>query len=124
MSNDPPRNNRFHYLYRDASNYKSWGSVVFAGDITDELSTRLFRSVEKVEWHGPVQFPENRHWEFALVFDVGGRTEKCKSHRPISILVARAHEQHDVRAPLLVIDVTLTGRVAFPRSRLRFPVEN
>ncbi|MDQ6799713.1 MAG: hypothetical protein M3041_02645 [Acidobacteriota bacterium] len=46
MPNPSTRNTRFHYLYRDASNYKSWGSIVFAEEITDELNTRLSCALE------------------------------------------------------------------------------
>lgn len=39
-------NTRFEYQYRDGSNYKSWGEVIFAGRPTDELSRRLMRSLD------------------------------------------------------------------------------
>ena len=37
MAGDNEQNTRFEYLYRDASNYKSWADLVFSGAITDEL---------------------------------------------------------------------------------------
>ncbi len=40
----------FDYLYRDASNYKQWGSVIFAGAITDELRERFARALEGGEF--------------------------------------------------------------------------
>ena len=43
-------NARFEYLYRDASNYKAWGSVVFAGEMTDDLACRLLRALESTEF--------------------------------------------------------------------------
>ena len=43
-------NTRFHYMYRDASNYKYWGEVVFAGAIDDALSGRLSRAFESTEF--------------------------------------------------------------------------
>ncbi len=43
-------NARFHYMYRDASNYKYWGEAVFAGDIDDELSARFSRVFESTEF--------------------------------------------------------------------------
>ena len=43
-------NTVFHYLYRDGSNYKQWGSVVFAGAITDVLTQRFARSLESGEF--------------------------------------------------------------------------
>jgi len=43
-------NARFEYLYRDASNYKAWGSVVFAGEPTDDLVRRLLRALETSEF--------------------------------------------------------------------------
>ena len=44
------RNARFDYLYRDASNYKAWGSVVFGGVITEDLRRRLLRALETSEF--------------------------------------------------------------------------
>jgi hypothetical protein len=41
---------RFEYLYRDASNYKAWGSVVFAGRATTGLTPRLLRALESSEF--------------------------------------------------------------------------
>ena len=46
----PPENTRFNYLYRDASNYKSWGSVVFRSGIDDILSARLSAALESTEF--------------------------------------------------------------------------
>lgn len=43
-------NTVFNYLYRDGSNYKRWGSVVFAGTITDVLTQRFARSLESGEF--------------------------------------------------------------------------
>jgi hypothetical protein len=43
-------NARFEYLYRDASNYKAWGSVVFAGKTTDDLTRGLLRALESSEF--------------------------------------------------------------------------
>lgn len=46
----PTENTRFNYLYRDASNYKSCGSVVFRGGIDDTLSGRLAAALESTEF--------------------------------------------------------------------------
>jgi hypothetical protein len=46
----PTENTRFNYLYRDASNYKSWGSVVFRSGIDDTLSARLSAALESTEF--------------------------------------------------------------------------
>jgi len=35
------QNTAFHYLYRDAGNYKSYGRAVFAGKFNDKLKSRL-----------------------------------------------------------------------------------
>jgi len=43
-------NTVFNYLYRDGSNYKQWGSVVFAGTITDALTERFTRSLDSGEF--------------------------------------------------------------------------
>ena len=46
----PTDNTRFNYLYRDSSNYKSWGSVVFRGAIDDSLSASLSEALESTEF--------------------------------------------------------------------------
>ena len=46
----PTENTRFNYMYRDASNYKSCGSVVFRGGIAEALSTRLSAALESTEF--------------------------------------------------------------------------
>jgi len=43
-------NTKFEYLYRDASNYKSWGSVVFADPISDDIRMRLISALESGEF--------------------------------------------------------------------------
>lgn len=43
-------NASFEYLYRDASNFKVWGSVVFAGPLTNDLTRRLLRALESSEF--------------------------------------------------------------------------
>lgn len=43
-------NTVFNYLYRDGSNYKQWGSVVFAGTVSDVLTQRFARSLESGEF--------------------------------------------------------------------------
>jgi hypothetical protein len=50
MSTKEAPNARFEYLYRDASNYKVWGSLVFAGRITNDLARRLSRALESSEF--------------------------------------------------------------------------
>ena len=50
MSTNEAPNARFEYLYRDASNYKVWGSLVFAGPITNDLARRLSRALESSEF--------------------------------------------------------------------------
>jgi hypothetical protein len=45
-----PSNTKFEYLYRDASNYKSWGSVVFAGPSNDDMQMRLMSAFESGEF--------------------------------------------------------------------------
>src|SRR5687768_8496343 len=39
-------NTRFEYQYRDGSNYKSWGEVIFAGRPTDLLTRRLMWALD------------------------------------------------------------------------------
>ncbi len=43
-------NSRFEYLYRDASNYKRWRSVVFSGAPTRALESRIRASLHDGEW--------------------------------------------------------------------------
>jgi hypothetical protein len=56
-------NTRFDYLYRDASNYKQWGSIVFAGSLTPAMLERLTRSLESSEFFiaDQVRVPEVFH---------------------------------------------------------------
>ena len=46
----PTENTRFNYSYRDASNYKAWGSVVFRSGIDGALSARLSTTLESAEF--------------------------------------------------------------------------
>lgn len=39
-------NTRFEYFYRDGSNYKQWGSVVFRGASEAALRDRLFAALD------------------------------------------------------------------------------
>lgn len=43
-------NSVFGYLYRDGSNYKAWGEVVFAGAPSDELRTRIVEALSDHEF--------------------------------------------------------------------------
>ena len=44
------RHTEMIYLYRDGSNYKRWGEVVFAGPCEDALRERLTKALESGEW--------------------------------------------------------------------------
>ena len=52
-------NTRFHYLYRDASNYKQWGEVVFTG-WAPALEPRLVAALDGQEFFiaDQVRLPE------------------------------------------------------------------
>jgi hypothetical protein len=41
------KNTAFNYIYRDASNYKNSGGVIFAGAMTPEQLVRLERSLDE-----------------------------------------------------------------------------
>jgi hypothetical protein len=41
---------RFEYLYRDGSNYKRWGAVVFTGIATPATKSRLMKALESTEF--------------------------------------------------------------------------
>src|SRR3954467_3112627 len=43
-------NRRVEYLYRDGSNYKQWGAVVFRGDCDESLVRRLFAALDREEF--------------------------------------------------------------------------
>jgi len=53
-------NSRFEYLYRDASNFKKWGEVVFAGGASELLAERLRKALHDGEWFiaSQVRIPE------------------------------------------------------------------
>lgn len=40
-------NTRFQYFYRDGSNYKQWGAVVFRGESDPAMRDRLFAALDK-----------------------------------------------------------------------------
>lgn len=40
----------FEYLYRDAANYKAWGSIVLQGQVTPEQCQRLKATLEAGEF--------------------------------------------------------------------------
>jgi hypothetical protein len=43
-------NTRVEYLYRDGSNYKQWGAVVFRGECDESLVRRLFAALDREEF--------------------------------------------------------------------------
>jgi hypothetical protein len=43
-------NTRVEYLYRDGSNYKQWGAVVFRGKCDTSLARRLFAALDNREF--------------------------------------------------------------------------
>jgi proton glutamate symport protein len=43
-------NTRVEYLYRDGSNYKQWGAVVFRGECDDRAARRLFAALDREEF--------------------------------------------------------------------------
>lgn len=43
-------NTIFNYLYRDASNYKNWGSVTFQGEYTPEQEGRMKNAFDMREF--------------------------------------------------------------------------
>ena len=53
-------NTRVEYLYRDGSNYKQWGVVVFRGVCDATLSRRLFETLDHGEFFiaNQVRLPE------------------------------------------------------------------
>jgi len=59
-------NGRFEYLYRNASNYKQWGTVVFSGAPDEDIARRLVAAWECLEFFiaDQVRVPE-------LFFDDG-----------------------------------------------------
>jgi hypothetical protein len=53
-------NTRVEYLYRDGSNYKQWGAVVFRGDCDESLAGMLFAALDRGEFFiaDQVRLPE------------------------------------------------------------------
>jgi hypothetical protein len=53
-------NTRVEYLYRDGSNYKQWGVVVFRGECDRSLVRRLFEALDREEFFiaDQVRLPE------------------------------------------------------------------
>jgi hypothetical protein len=53
-------NTRVEYLYRDGSNYKQWGAVVFRGECNGSLPQRLFAALDRGEFFiaDQVRLPE------------------------------------------------------------------
>jgi hypothetical protein len=43
-------NTRVEYLYRDGSNYKQWGAVVFRGDCDESLVRSLLAALDREEF--------------------------------------------------------------------------
>ena len=50
----------FVYVYRDGSNYKQWGEIVFAGEFSPDLSERLITALDSSEFFiaDQVRIPE------------------------------------------------------------------
>lgn len=67
-------NSRLEYLYRNASNYKKWGAVVFSGTPDEALSRRLVNTFDSEEFFiaDQVRVPE-------LFFDDGLSPEDDRS---------------------------------------------
>jgi hypothetical protein len=51
---------RVEYLYRDGSNYKQWGAVVFRGECAEGLVRRLFAALDRGDFFiaDQVRLPE------------------------------------------------------------------
>lgn len=64
-------NTRFSYLYRDASNYKNHGDVVFSGEFTPELEEKLTSVLNDGEYFiaHQVGIPEVFLWDKDLEYD-------------------------------------------------------
>lgn len=54
------RNSELQYIYRDGSNYKNQGSVVFEGKVTPQLRRRLITALHEEEYFiaGQIRVPE------------------------------------------------------------------
>ena len=61
-----PTNTLFEYLYRDASNYKTYNSVVLKGIMTEEDFTRIKSCCDSNEYFIPTQVGlyANRDWDY------------------------------------------------------------
>jgi hypothetical protein len=64
-------NTRINYLYRDASNWKSWGDVIFPGRMTKSLYARLQAALSEEKYFiaSQVGIPEVFLWDENAEYD-------------------------------------------------------
>jgi hypothetical protein len=94
-------NTRFEYLYRNASNYKQWGAVVFAGLADEALERRLAATLESFEFFiaDQVHLPE-------LFFQDGLAPEEDKCWHEFSGLELTTEEPTDAQQRTIEAFVT------------------
>lgn len=93
----------FSYLYRDGSNYKQWGSIVFKGRLTDSLGHRFRRALESEEFFIADQirvkevFPESwpiyaddHCWHSFAEFEITNEPRNDEFTRTIEMFVKEA----------------------------------
>jgi hypothetical protein len=96
-------NTLFNYLYRDASNYKEWGEIVFKGEATQALGERFARALDGGDFfiadqiRIPEVFPstwpvyaDDHCWHESAGFEL--------TERPVTDSLARAIEAFVVEA--------------------------
>lgn len=86
-------NTRFEYLYRNASNYKQWGAVVFSGVANEAIERRLAATLESFEYFiaDQVRVPE-------LFFQDGLAPDEDQCWHEFSGLELTTEEPTDVLA--------------------------
>ncbi len=117
-------NMRFEYLYRDASNFKKWGDVVFAGGADEILAGRLRKALHDGEWFiaSQVRIPEMFLDDYPLVQD-----DHCwHEFNALVVVDASANDVENRTIDEFVVEVERASTEGWTEfdPRLRRPGEN
>lgn len=105
-------NAKFEYLYRDASNYKFWGSVVFANPSTmslGEVEERIRRLLDSQELFiaSQIRLPE------AFPFEIGQPTEDDHCYHEFASIKPTTEDSNDLHDRSLLQFVEEVESAAF-----------
>jgi hypothetical protein len=120
-------NTRIEYLYRDADNYKQFGSVVLRGEITSQERERIKASLDSGEYFIPSQvglpdlqpkmisFPDrdaDHVWhELDVESDISFTTEPPTAHLDVHAFVTMFNGDWDVDAAMKRLNLPLFGKL-------------